>query len=206
MVHKRQPAAYQRLMETLTPATGDDETDARQAARWRAILRSSRAAVQASLTADDASEMLIAITRAFLHAVGNDHLTSLSPEYATSGRLQQVIDSVLQRVGELADGIEGSLDDLTQVTDDGAVRILTVHKSKGLEFDTVVVFGVEEETYWGDQDDARSTFFVAVSRAIRRLVVTTAGRRAEPPGASRWSIRRKRHQEFLSYVEHVTEE
>ena len=84
----------------------------------------------------------------------------------------------------LADGLgDGSLADLTHVTDDGAVRILTVHKAKGLEFDTVVVLGVEHETYWGDEDDARAaTFFVAVSRAKRRLVFTVAERREQAPG------------------------
>jgi ATP-dependent exoDNAse (exonuclease V) beta subunit len=43
------------------------------------------------------------------------------------------------------------------------VRILTIHKCKGLEFEKVVVLGVENELFWGDA--ASSEFFVAVSRA-----------------------------------------
>src|SRR3546814_2492291 len=100
--------------------------------------------------------------RAFLRSVGTDLMTSLSPEYASGDRLNEVVDSFLGRISALADGQGGgSLVDLTHVTDDGAVRLLTVHKAKGLEYDTVVARGVEHETYWGDRseehtDDSKS--------------------------------------------------
>lgn len=186
ILHARQPAAYQRLMMTLTPGTGDDETDARNAARWRSVLHDARSQAQAVLASDQAGEALVEMIRAFLRSVGTDLMTSLSPDYASVDRLNEVVDSVLGRIRDLADGLGGgSLVDLTHVTDDGAVRILTVHKAKGLEFDTVVVLGVEHETYWGDEDDARATFFVAISRAKRRLVFTVAKRRDKPLGAGR---------------------
>jgi superfamily I DNA/RNA helicase len=205
VLHARQPAAYQRLMATLTPSTGDDETDARNAARWRSGLQDARSHAQAILTADQAGEGLVEMIRSFLRSVGADLMTSLSPEYAAVDRLNEVVDSVLGRIGELADGLGGgSLADLTHVTDDGAVRILTVHKAKGLEFDTVVVLGVEHETYWGDEDDSRATFFVAVSRAKRRLVFTVAERREKPPGASRWDTTRTPHVEYLEYIKTAT--
>jgi superfamily I DNA/RNA helicase len=205
ILHARQPAAYQRLMETLTPSTGDDETDARNAARWRNVLQDARSQAHAILNTDEAGESIVEMIRSFLRSVGTDLLTSLSPEYAAGDRLKEVVDSVLGRIGELADGVGGgTLADLKHVTDDGAVRILTVHKAKGLEFDTVVVLGVEHETYWGDQDDARATFFVAVSRAKRRLVFTVAERRDRPPGASRWYTARTPYAEYLEYVDAAT--
>src|SRR3546814_20772065 len=115
--------------------------------------------------------------RAFLRSVGTDLMTSLSSEYASGDRLNEVVDSVLGRISDLADGLGGgSLVELTHVTDDGAVRILTVHKAKRLEFDTVVVLGVENETYWGDEDDERAKFLVAFSLATRRLGLTVANR------------------------------
>lgn len=205
VLHAREPAAYQRLMETLTPATGDDEIDARNAARWRDALQESRSRARSIRASEGAGDALVELVRSFLRSVGPDALTSLSPEYASSDRLNEIIDSVLGRVRELADGIGGgTLEDLTHVTDDGAVRILTVHKAKGLEFDSVVVLGVEHETYWGDEDDARATFFVAVSRAKRRLVFTCAERRARPPGATRWDAVRTPHGEYLEYIRAVS--
>jgi len=201
VLHGREPDAYERLMAMLTPSTGDNETDAQNAALWRGLLQDARSEVQAILTSDQAGGALVEVIRSFLRSVSADLMTSLSPEYASGDRLNEVVESVLGRIGGLADGLGGgSLADLTHVTDDGAVRILTVHKAKGLEFDTVVVLGVEHETYWGDEDDARAAFFVAVSRAKRRLVFTVAERRNRPPGASRWDTFRTPHAEYFDYI------
>lgn len=77
---------------------------------------------------------------------------------------------------------------------ENAVNIMTVHKSKGLEFDTVFMLGLEEgefpsgnmrgrrywhvlggafeenkEKYQNDIDDERKMFYVAVTRAINNL-------------------------------------
>lgn len=60
------------------------------------------------------------------------------------------------------------------------VFVSTVHKAKGLEFDSVIVFDAVEGKYpsvyantrnGGDQEEARK-FYVAISRARRRLIVT----------------------------------
>jgi len=55
-----------------------------------------------------------------------------------------------------------------------AVQIQTIHKCKGLEFHTVVVQGFERETFFGKKVDAECAFFVAISRAKERLVLTDA--------------------------------
>jgi hypothetical protein len=54
---------------------------------------------------------------------------------------------------------------LTAFSADRAVRIMSIHKSKGLEFDTVIMMGVEEETFWGTIEEERSAYFVGISRA-----------------------------------------
>ncbi|MBK8334733.1 MAG: ATP-binding domain-containing protein [Acidimicrobiaceae bacterium] len=93
---------------------------------------------------------------------------------------------------------------MSRFADDGAVRILTIHKSKGLEFHTVVVLGVETETFWGKPADERAAFFVGISRAQQRLEL--GGRDTLQPGGFRGGGRRRLspHAEFLGYVEAVT--
>lgn len=200
-VHERQPEAYRRLMDVLTPSTGDDEVDARNAARWRSFLDASRTRLRAVNRSDDLADTALEVIRSFLEAVGNEQLSALSPEYGSGDRLNQVIDTVLGALKDLLRDLSGSIDDLAHITDDGAVRILTIHKAKGLEYHSVVVLGVEQQTYWGDLNDARATFFVAISRAKSRVILTTAGHRAKPPGAGRWDTDRTPHSEFLSYAE-----
>lgn len=201
-IHDRQPDAYRRLVEMLTPGSDDDESDLRNAARWRRYLQEARTRTREAGDAGSLGDDLLSAVEAFLAAVGNDRLVALSPAYATGSRLDQLLGSILARIGELADGIGGALDSLTPLTDDGCVKVLTIHKAKGLEFHTVIVLGVEAQTFWSDDQGAnRAEFFVAVSRAKQRLLLTVADEREKPSGAGRWDEIRTPHIEFLSYVD-----
>ena len=77
---------------------------------------------------------------------------------------------------------------------------MSVHKSKGLEFDTVVILGVEDETFWGEPSAERAAYFVGISRAKQRLLLTACRYRERPEGAKRWTVERHEHEEFLGYA------
>ncbi|MGG1614833.1 ATP-dependent helicase [Paenibacillus sp. FSL K6-2441] len=58
---------------------------------------------------------------------------------------------------------------------EGSIPIMSIHKSKGLEFNTVFVLGVEDQAFFGYENNPSEelcTFFVSVSRAIERLYLT----------------------------------
>lgn len=65
------------------------------------------------------------------------------------------------------------------------VSLMTSHCSKGLEYRTVFVVGVEEGLYpliredstHFDEEEERRLFYVSVTRAMDRLILTTCGRR-----------------------------
>lgn len=65
------------------------------------------------------------------------------------------------------------------------VTLMTVHAAKGLEFETVFVTGMEEGLFPHegmddedrDQEEERRLFYVAVTRAKKRLILTLAGMR-----------------------------
>lgn len=81
------------------------------------------------------------------------------------------------------------------------MRLLTIHKSKGLEFDSVIMLGIEEEAFFGKAADERCVFFVGVSRAKRRLVLTYTDQRAKPPNYQKRSdVIRRAQNEFLGYA------
>lgn len=78
---------------------------------------------------------------------------------------------------------------------------MSIHKSKGLEFHTVIMMGVENETFWGKIAEERPAFFVGISRAKQRLVLTICEHRDRPDGAKNWSTERSPQQEFVGYAE-----
>ncbi len=66
-----------------------------------------------------------------------------------------------------------------------AVSLLTVHRSKGLEYHTVFFVGMDEDRWWAHQRDkaeSTSTFFVGLSRAAQRIVFTSTGQNRRRDG------------------------
>ena len=58
-----------------------------------------------------------------------------------------------------------------------SIPMMTLHKSKGLEFHTVVFIGLEDQALWGynnNPDEETCGFFVAFSRARKRVVLTAS--------------------------------
>lgn len=56
-----------------------------------------------------------------------------------------------------------------------SIPIMTIHKSKGLEYSAVYFIGLEDDAFWNynnQQDEDRCTFFVAISRAKKFLMFT----------------------------------
>lgn len=127
-------------------------------------------------------------------------LVSLSPDYESHDRLKEVVRDTKARIEELLK-LEPDLPKaLERFSDDQAVRILTIHKSKGLEFDSVIIMAVENEIFFGDQDENRCAYFVGVSRAKRRLILTHADQRDRPAGARRWDVQRTAQNEYFGYA------
>jgi len=90
------------------------------------------------------------------------------------------------------DGVMKFLDDIALLSDqdslEGArhgVRLMTVHASKGLEFDTVFISGLEEGLFPQSRDDAsqeeeeeeRRLFYVALTRAQKKVFLAHAAMR-----------------------------
>ncbi len=51
---------------------------------------------------------------------------------------------------------------------DDSVRLMTIHKCKGLEYHTVIFLEFNDDAFWGNDDDV-NVFFVALSRAREKI-------------------------------------
>lgn len=72
---------------------------------------------------------------------------SLSSDYESLDRLKEVVRDTKARIEELLKLEPDFPKALARFSDDQAVRILTIHKSKGLEFDSVIIMAVENEIF-----------------------------------------------------------
>lgn len=197
----RQPAAYHRLLDFVVFNHGyDEEREYQLRSRWDRFVTETRRQIAVGEIDLTGMNDLQTLATALVNAVGRDNLVALSPDYAFGGRLDQLIDQAVERAQLLLQDDVDAATALASFSADSAVRIMSVHKSKGLEFDTVVLLGVEKETFWGELSAERAAYFVGISRAKQRLWLTTCGYRHRPDGAKRWDAERHEHEEFLCYV------
>ncbi len=76
-------------------------------------------------------------------------------------------------------------DALVDIKGDNSIPIMTIHKSKGLEYDTVIFIGLEDIPFRNigkEESEDENAFFVALSRAKNVVVFTFAGQREDKYG------------------------
>ncbi|WAT07373.1 UvrD-helicase domain-containing protein [Rouxiella badensis] len=197
---QREPKAWIRLMNLLTPFA-DDEIQSSERKDLDRLLKKHRKEVTIAELSNSPFSGWWEFVRAFLKHIGFETLVALSPDYESRKRLLEVVRDTRVRIEDLLK-IEPNLPlTIGRFADDQAVRILTIHKSKGLEFDSVVIMAVENEIFFGNQNENRCAFFVGVSRAKRRLVLTHAEQRQRPANyTKRWNSHRSVQAEYISYV------
>ncbi|MBE7638238.1 UvrD-helicase domain-containing protein [Sneathiella sp. P13V-1] len=130
------------------------------------------------LTVDTAREMAIAV-RDFW---GVDLIRQVFPAY----RREQDFDrawngfvALLIECSGMAANWSGVLDEFEGI---GQVPLMTIHKSKGLEFHTMIFYGLDNRTWWSLQPNNRedlNVFFVALTRAEQRAFFTLCRERGE---------------------------
>lgn len=118
---------------------------------------------------------MLTLLNAIVDFLGKNALKQAYPQYRQGTFFIDTLDQVAAQLhSRLAKNMSWSqaLDDLEGAN---CVPIMTVHKSKGLEYDTVVFVGLEDSTFWNfknSPDEEKCAFFVAFSRAIKRVVFT----------------------------------
>ncbi|WP_432443629.1 UvrD-helicase domain-containing protein [Rhizobium grahamii] len=196
--------AHRRLIDAIVYGRAmDDEQEYRARSRWNRFVTETREVIARGGIAKGSVVGLKGILERLFQVVGRDAIVAMSPDYAHGSRLNELVDAAVNRLHDVLSHDEDIRLALSAFAADRAVRVMSVHKSKGLEFDTVAVMGVEEETFWGKIADERSAFFVAISRAKRELILTVAASRERPvgfPGYRRWTTLRHPHDEFLGYA------
>ena len=92
-------------------------------------------------------------------------------------------DSMEALLEVLSAGEEGDIHRLSGGKPAGAVRLMTLHGAKGLEFPVVILAGVEEDLLplrqaveEGSGEEERRLFFVGITRAREDLILTCGGK------------------------------
>ncbi len=107
-----------------------------------------------------------------------EQLVEVGREFDAAAEEDGTLERFLQEVALVADAD-------TRADDEGLVTLMTLHNAKGLEYPTVFITGLEDGVFphsraidEGGLEEERRLFYVGVTRAMRRLYLTYARRRA----------------------------
>ena len=127
------------------------------------------------------------ILRTILDYLGRDRIMQSYGEYR-QGNHQMTIEN--QLIGFLTGSCRRSaswaeaLDDFEGLH---YIPMMTIHKSKGLEYEVVIFVGLDDQAWWSfrqQPEEGRSTFFVAFSRAKQQVLFTYCESRGGKAGIS----------------------
>lgn len=200
---EKEPNAWIRLEEQLMPFVDDEELEFSQRLYFQGFFSEQQRKIKQAIQNGNKYSDWWGRVKEFLEKISRETIVALSPEYESILRLREFIKETRKHINELQKKEQDLVKALRYFSDDQAVRILTIHKSKGLEFHSVIMLAVEKETFWGNADEERCAFFVGISRAKQRLLVTYSQQRERPEGHTKpWQINRNKHEEYWDYFEH----
>jgi DNA helicase-2/ATP-dependent DNA helicase PcrA len=126
---------------------------------------------------DDGIKAIITKIIAF---ADKDRIKASFPSYRNSTVLDLYIKAVED---ELISNYSASTDiisALDMLIGKDTIPVMTIHKSKGLEYHTILFIGLEDGAFWSFQqqpDEDKCAFFVALSRAKERVIFTFSKKR-----------------------------
>lgn len=109
--------------------------------------------------------------------IGKDELITLYPQYIQKYWLKDRINKLIEFFWDYYEQCNDWNKALDLLIGKDTVPLMTIHKSKGLEFDTVILVGLEDGAFWSNNREDLCTFFVALSRAKFRVLITYCQRR-----------------------------
>ncbi|MHB0955682.1 MAG: UvrD-helicase domain-containing protein [Pirellulaceae bacterium] len=174
-VSQRNPQTWSELTEECFELWGIESGTMRARNVERTLAEARKRLANLVNQLDRSKKSVDSVLSEILKIAGEKAIKQSYPQYRQG---TYCADIMQQLATEIQDRLSRSMswpvaiDDLEGVN---AIPIMTVHKSKGLEYHTVVFVGLEDSSLWNfrkSPDEEKCGFFVAFSRAIKRVVFT----------------------------------
>lgn len=177
LLRARGGALWARVLEFLTDIEGiSDEDDAERlqaiVGRLDAFHSNNRIDDPDDLAQPNEAARLLEIVERFL---GFGPLKASAPQYQQGEFFEAIRKAtrsfLVECMGDDVTWREG----IARFRGENQVPLMTITKSKGLEYDLVILLGLDDDQWWSfknNPNEGHSTFFVGASRARDRLFMT----------------------------------
>ena len=169
-IDERNPDAWNFVVNELAAVKGFETSgDAEQYYQWIDELNQEIFEIKKMMMSCRQKDHLEHIVNKILDYIVPDHIKAFYPTYKQGNRLNDVS---MQFVELFIKDFEKTKFDwkmsISQFEGKNSIPIMTIHKSKGLEYSAVYFIGLEDSAFWNfrnQPDEDRCSFFVALSRA-----------------------------------------
>lgn len=151
---------------------GDEAGLERLNRRTEALCSSMRSFMQEN--PPDQTDCATLITM-LLGELGEAAIRQSTPSYTRDADFRRILNGLVALLDESKAGAGNWSEVLNRFEGKGQVPLMTVHKSKGLEFHTILFFGLDDRSWWSlrpHNGEELNSFFVAFTRAEQRAFFT----------------------------------
>ena len=121
-------------------------------------------------------DRMLNLINCIIEKIGDKRIISNFPMYNGKNDLFITINKFSKLLYEEYSQSQGAwIDIISNFKGENSISIMTIHKSKGLEYEAVYFLGLEDSAFWSFNDqpeEDKSAFFVALSRAKSHLIFT----------------------------------
>ena len=164
--------AFDNLLMLENISSDDERSQQRLLEGLQDFIRSFRQTLTESPPSESAALNAYSEVMSFLTI---DLVKNASPTYRRQQDFDRVCDGFKQLLKEYT--VEGAqwAEVLDQFEGVDQIPLMTIHKSKGLEFHTVIFLGLDNQSWWSltrDRPEELKAFFVAFTRGKQRVFFT----------------------------------
>lgn len=181
-IKARVPDSLSFSYDAICNLRGVDKDNARASKQVRNSLESLVKGLQPTFKKAPSKEHAQLVVQKIIDFIDPEVLRGSSPHYAQGDTLDKVMVALLAYTAGFSHSVDTWAAWLDEISGEHQIPLMTIHKSKGLEFHTVFFLGLDDAQWWshktGDHESL-ATFFVALSRAKQRVFFTFCRNRAK---------------------------
>lgn len=121
-------------------------------------------------------ESMLNLIECIIEKIGGERIISNFSTYNGKSDLTIIVKSFSMLLYKEYSQTQGEwLDIVSSFKGENSIAIMTIHKSKGLEYEAVYFLGLEDSAFWNfnnQPEEDKSAFFVALSRSKSYLIFT----------------------------------
>lgn len=168
------PEAWQSAVETLSALRAVEADDEIGGEAIRTDLETCIGAMRTAMQTQPDMPNCERIFDVAMNCLDERSLRNAVPSYARDLDYNRIKTGFMALLQESVEGSQNWAEALDRFEGIGQVPLMTVHKSKGLEFHTMIFLGLDGQSWWSlkPNTDEMKSFFVAFTRAMQRAFFT----------------------------------